>query len=88
MVLVFRKWSDFNAACLRIMEGHEAVVKFLISRGVHLNDTDNTGGTPLHRTVIKGHLDIVVDLIEAGAAIDRKLWSGYTALILCRRRVR
>jgi ankyrin repeat protein len=24
-----------------IMGGHEAVVKFLISRGVHLNDTDN-----------------------------------------------
>jgi ankyrin repeat protein len=63
------------------MEGHEAVAQFLISRGVHLNDADNRGGTPLHRAVMKGHLGVVVDLIEAGAAIDRKLWNGYTALI-------
>jgi ankyrin repeat protein len=52
-----------------IIESHEAVVKFLISRSVHLNDTDNKGGTPLHRAVVKDHLDIVVDLIEAGAAL-------------------
>ena len=76
------KDSIGNIAALNgaILKGDNAMVHFLISRGIDVNAADESGGTPLLLAALEGHLESVVNLIEAGAAIDAAVSNGYTSL--------
>ena len=49
------------------MNGHEAVVQLLISKGAVLDATDDTGNTPLMAAAFRGRTEIVRMLVAAGA---------------------
>ena len=54
------------------------VAKF-IKKGADVNFSDNVGWTPLYRAAIKGHVEVVKMLLDAGADIE-KTTSGITPL--------
>ena len=59
------------------MEG----VKILIQAGVEVNNPRGRDGwTPLHLSSMKGHVEVVKRLIQAGGDINCQTVSGYTPL--------
>jgi ankyrin repeat protein len=69
--------SGFLWAC---EYGRNAVVEFLVQRGVPLLTMADTGETGLHWAVIGGHLDTIELLLERGASLEaRNIYDG-TAL--------
>jgi ankyrin repeat protein len=60
--------------------GHEEVVRALLSRGANVNANDKAHQTSLHIAARKGHEGIVRMLLDHGAAIDAKDEGGLTAL--------
>ena len=51
----------------------------LIARGINVDEQNDYQCTALHWAVDKGRIDIVRELIRAGAALDVKDWVGRTA---------
>ena len=51
----------------------------LIARGINVDEQNDYQCTALHYAVDKGRIDIVRELIRAGAALDVKDWVGRTA---------
>jgi hypothetical protein len=59
--------SEFVNACA---EGQrQARLDHLIRRGPKIDHRDHMQGTPLHHAAFSGHLDIVRDVLDAGADI-------------------
>ena len=57
---------------LAALNGHEELVKLLLSHDVSVNTTTNYGQTPLHGAAMDGHLGIIKLLIEKGADVNAK----------------
>ncbi|XP_063615717.1 26S proteasome non-ATPase regulatory subunit 10-like [Penaeus indicus] len=51
-------------------EGHDEVVKMLISAGVDVNGKNDKGWTPLHRAAYSGHSSVVTVLVTRGATVN------------------
>ena len=49
------------------INGHEKIIKLLLSHKADINSRDKTGATPLHLASQEGHLASVVALLQAGA---------------------
>jgi ankyrin repeat protein len=60
--------------------GRDAVVEFLLHRGVPLETEAGTGQTALHWSVIGGHVDTIKLLLDRGAQPEAKNGYGATAL--------
>jgi ankyrin repeat protein len=58
--------------------GHERGVDLLLSLGVAVGGLDHQGISPLHRAVQSGKVDMVRQLVEAGADVDlrERRWHG------------
>ncbi|CAC5410651.1 unnamed protein product [Mytilus coruscus] len=77
-------WSALHVAC---KEGHIKVVKLLIDAGMNLNDTTNSGSTPLYNCQ-GGHYDTVKFLLDLnGQTLNSRVdttikdtngWSAYS----------
>ena len=57
---------------LAALNGHEELVKLLLSHDVSVNTTTNDGQTPLHGAASDGHLGIIKLLFEKGADVNAK----------------
>jgi hypothetical protein len=60
--------------------GRDAVVEFLLHRGVSLETEAGTGQTALHWSVIGGHVGTIKLLLDRGAQPEAKNGYGATAL--------
>lgn len=58
------------------------VVKFLISKGAHVDAKDKYGGTPIHDAISGGNVEIVRTLASNGADMEVKDGYGWTPLWL------
>lgn len=63
-----------------ICAGNIERVKYLVERGVDINEKDNEGSTPLILAAILGNAEVVGLLINKGADIEAKNAHGQTAL--------
>ncbi|CAG2228498.1 unnamed protein product [Mytilus edulis] len=84
-------WSALHLAC---QNGHIEVIKLLIDVGMNINDTTNSGSTPLHKACQEdqkgwsashvacqnGHIEVVKLLIDVGMNINDTTNSGSTPL--------
>jgi len=57
---------------LAVANGHEELVKLLLSHDVSVNTTTNYGLTPLHGAAFGGQLGIIKLLVEKGADVNAK----------------
>jgi len=57
---------------LAAANGHEELVKMLLSHDVSVNTTTNDGQTPLHGAALAGQLGIIKLLVEKGADVNAK----------------
>ena len=57
---------------LAAVNGHEELVKMLLSHDVSVNTTTNDGQTPLHGSALAGQLGIIKLLVEKGADVNAK----------------
>ena len=55
---------------IAIIEGHEKIVKTLISKGAKINRKDSRGYYPIHRAVRRNQKEIVEILLKNGADIE------------------
>ncbi|PHQ78084.1 MAG: hypothetical protein COB65_14330 [Thalassobium sp.] len=60
--------------------GHTETVKFLVSKGAHMEAADKNGNTPLMEAANWGNTDVVMHLVSRGAKVDAKANNGRTAL--------
>ena len=67
---------------LAAIQGHTAVVKYLLNNKAQTNVQDSTGATPLHEAVRYGHAQIVKLLLDFGADINAKDNLGKTPVLL------
>lgn len=73
--------SDMPALLVAVHGGHFALSMELLARGASANCANRFGASPLHFAAEHGHLSLVQDLIEKGAAfVHRKDKNGDSAL--------
>ena len=63
-----------------VLKGHEAVVKFLLGKGAHVNHVCENGGTPLYLAAQNGYASIAHILIDQGANVNQATEGGFTPL--------
>jgi len=54
------------ALCLALPPGNVDIVRLLITKGAELEACDTDHTPPLHAACTKGHLDCVLELLNAG----------------------
>jgi ankyrin repeat protein len=69
-------WNLHSASAYGSLE----IVRALIQSGVHINEKNCTGDTPLHIASEIGYLDIVQKLINSGSYSNEKSLNGCTPL--------
>ena len=57
-------------------------VSWLLSHGADPNFGDKGGWTPLHHAAVTGHVNVLIDLLEAGARTEARSVDGENALDL------
>ena len=62
-VNVMEKDSKFTAVYLASCYGHTEVVKMLIKAGANIHITSTMGNTPLQIASLKGHVDVIRELL-------------------------
>src|SRR4051794_28781812 len=62
--------------------GENARVRELLAKGAAVNASDRRGMTPLMWASATGNLEILQQLLERGAIVDRRAVDGATALVL------
>ena len=94
IVKLILKFTNVDINCKDIHESKTAlhyasavadnfeVVKFLIEKGAKANIKDKAGQAPLHIAAAGGHLEIVNELLKAGAQVDATRNDGWNALLL------
>ncbi|KAH7041431.1 ankyrin repeat-containing domain protein [Microdochium trichocladiopsis] len=77
-LLEMRDWLGRTALHEATNRGHDAIVRFLISRGSIVDARDSRAMTPLLCAIQKGHMSTVQVLLEAGADpwLHRDDWHG------------
>lgn len=69
--------------CLAARENHRSVVSFLLEHGADVNlQSEDRGNSPLMDAVSKSNVDMVRDLIAAGADVNLLSKDGQSALVL------
>jgi uncharacterized small protein (DUF1192 family) len=66
----------------RYADRHDDEVSFLISKGAHVNVSDQEGNTPLHNAAKSNSVKEISLLIAAGANVNAKNKSGQTPLAI------
>jgi ankyrin repeat protein len=71
-VLLLKAANKRGNNCLHLAAiiGHLELVKYVLSKGIHIDCQNNAGKTALHLASEKGHIDVVMWLTDHGA----KLW--------------
>ena len=59
-----------------VLKGHEAVVKFLLGKGAHVNHVCENGATPLYLAAQNGYASIAHILIDQGANVNQATEGG------------
>ena len=59
--------------------GHVAVVRYLLGKGLDPSLVDSDGRQPLHMAAMEGHRDVVEALLNAGVRPERRTRNGLTA---------
>jgi len=65
-----------------VENGNLATAKYLIDRGVYVDDGTRSGYTPLHAAAYQGYLDMAQLLLNAGASVNARTNRGHTPLHL------
>jgi ankyrin repeat protein len=74
-----------TAVGLASQDGHDSVVRVLASLGADVNASCKRGWTPLMMMAARmGHVEVVAELLKAGALPKARLPDGRTALALAR----
>lgn len=68
--------GNASALCLFAHEGVVEMVSLLLEFGADVNSTNSQGCTPLSLAAIKGHMQVVVQLVSAGAILGRTDTAG------------
>lgn len=76
---LYKSWPLLSIASLL---GEKEIVKQLISQGVNINETDDSGYSPLHRAASKGNIDSIKLLLSKGANINAVNHKNETPLFL------
>jgi ankyrin repeat protein len=60
--------------------GHDAIIEFLLEKGLDVSQSDYDGATPLHQAAFGGHVNTVQLLLSKGANTQAKDRKGKTPL--------
>ena len=71
---------------ITVKGGNLEIVRFLIHKGICLNELDQNGNTALHEAAIGNHIKCVFALIIAGANLNIKNKHGFSACDLAKKR--
>lgn len=78
-----RNFSGFNVLHVCALSGNHAAAELLVKAGADLGAIESTSGTePLHLAAQRGHVEVMVIFLRAGARLDRRTTRGETALFL------
>jgi hypothetical protein len=65
-----------------VENGNLVMAKYIINRGVYVDDGTKSGYTPLHAAAYQGYLDMAQLLVTAGASVNARTNRGHTPLHL------
>jgi ankyrin repeat protein len=68
--LDFKDYDDRGALHIAAAEGHLEVCKFLVKKGLDVNNEDKYSRKPIVDALFKGHRDVVIFLKQEGTKID------------------
>lgn len=79
------QWVDSDGRDLlvnAVLYEREALVDFLVNKGLNVNRADNSGFTPLHYAVQSGNLRIVEILLKHKADVNAKNMFGNSPIMM------
>ena len=73
--------NEANALIIACKQGHENIVKLLISNGANVNFVDESGNSPLSYASENGHINVTKTLLENKADVNLANIHGITPLM-------